>query len=172
MSSKSRIIYLSFAVAILGGALTLLLLRISEARVQASEAYAEALSLTGNDSWTKGVKMIRSESTGDLATLGDVSITQPELIGLIESLEEIGKKMGLKVTFSSIASEATGSSTTPTTVKMVVDTEGAWAASLAFVNLLQNLPVKSSIEGTSINLSKQVWRTGTTFRVTVFPEDI
>lgn len=171
MSPKSRIIYLALFITLFAALLAYLLVSISTARRSATEAYAESLSLSGNDSWTREVGRIQDELQGDLATLDEAAITQPELISLIESLEKTGREMGLKVLFSSLVSEGV-SSTTPQTVKMVVDTEGSWSASLAFVNLLEHLPVKSSIENSTLNLSGTAWRSGTTLRVTVFPENI
>jgi hypothetical protein len=172
MSSKSRIIYLVLLIAVFAALLGYLLVSISSARRSANEAYAESLSLSGNDSWTREVRMIQNELQSDLAALDEAAITQPELISLIESLEKTGREMGLKVLFSSITAEGEQSSTTPQTVKMTVDTEGSWSASLAFVNLLEHLPVKSSIENSNLNVFGKAWRSGTTLRVTVFPENI
>lgn len=170
--TRTRITFLSLLLLLLSAALIVSLWSLRGIGLEAARLNAEADALSGNDSWTMGVRQIQSESAGDLKTLEEAKLSRTELVSLIETLEQAGKSMGLKVSFSSITAEGELSSSTPQTLKIVVDTEGTWRGSLAFVRLLQSLPTKASIETLTLSLSNQTWRSGTTLRVTVFPESL
>lgn len=170
MKSSLRIIMLSLVSAALLGVLFYSVYSILKAEAETRQLLLRAEALSGNDSWTKSVKSLHTGSNAEIEVISEAAITRTELISLIESLESAARGLGLKVSVSSIKSEAGQSSTTPETVKMVVDTEGSWPGNFTFIKLLQSLPVKSEIESSSLSHTGKVWRSGTTLKVIVFPE--
>ena len=171
MNSVTRTIIVGLIFLIMLGGVGYELYYIKSADSAVRNAISKADEQIGSDSRARSVVYLQNNSVEEIKVLDKAILTKDELVTFVESLETMGRNMGLVVAISSITKEGNKSSTsTPEVVRITVDATGPWGESLHFINLLENLPYKIGIDKVDFNIDEKGWRSNTTIKITTYPE--
>ena len=171
MNSVTRTIVVGLIfLALLGGAgYELYYIKGADSAVRG--AIERADEQIGSDSRARSIVYLQNNSIEELKVVDEAILAKEELVTFVESLEKMGRDMGLVVAISSITKEGNkSSSSTPEVVRIAVDATGPWGESLHFINLLENLPYKINIEKIDFTSGEKNWRSNTTIKITTYPE--
>lgn len=145
-------------------------LAIFQIRGEAAELSLEAARRSGTDSQARALRAIRVSSSQDLESINKAAVTKSRLADVVSEIEASGKSLGLALSISSISASAQAASTSPSTVRIAVETLGSWSGSIGFVHLIENLPYRISIEESKLALTDKGWKGNNTFSITILPE--
>lgn len=171
MNALTRTIVVGLICLILLGVVGYELYFIKGADTAVRSAIEKADEQIGNDSRARSIVYLQNNSVEELKIADEAILTKEELVTFVESLENMGREIGLSITISSIVKEGNKVSTsTPEVVRVAVDAKGPWEESIHFINLLENLPHKIYIDKLDFTTDAGEWRSSTIVRVTTYPE--
>lgn len=171
MKSSTRIVIVSLITLIFTAALVYEVYLISSTQGELNNTTTSTDEEIESDRRAKSIIELQKESKTELAIVDEVLLTKSDLVELVEKLEKTGRDLGLIVSISSITNDSkTSSSQNPETVRISIETRGAWAQNLKFVRLVETLPHKFAIDRLDLNFDGQDWRTLVNLRVTTYPE--
>ena len=122
--------------------------KISDISNQADEATRES-AVAGS------IRSIKNSYAPSINKIESLVITSDKLVPFIESIEKLGKDMGLTIKTTSVSLDKTDSSKEikyPSRVHISIETDGPWGGSLSFLAALENLPTKVFVDSTSLAL--------------------
>lgn len=101
------------------------------------------------------IQTIKSNNTGtssEITELNEITLTKEKLVGFIENLEQMGKDHGLKIKILSVSAEDNSDKSQPQKINIQVETQGEWKPSMKYIHLVENLPYRTVINSSQINL--------------------
>ncbi len=149
---------------------------ISQITNQADEAANES-TLAGS---VRSIKNIYQKQIDKILVL---LVHSDDLVPLIDSVERLGKDMGLDTKTVSVVQDkiSTKGIKYPLIVHINTETEGSWGNSMRYLQALENLPTNITIENASLSLNNstndsdkntktlnRVWRLNVTFAINIF----
>ncbi|MBX4189602.1 hypothetical protein KW785_03365 [Candidatus Parcubacteria bacterium] len=164
MKTKTLLVVALLSIVVLAAVVTYGLQEIKNRNELASTLQNQSDDLTEANQLAQSIKTTREKAAGNLSALDEVTITQSELVPFIELVEDIGKKLGLELTITSVDSEsvkpsASASSTgfqAPQPIHISIDTKGNWAGSFGFIHALENLPQRVRVDSAEMDVAQLV----------------
>ncbi len=151
-NTKFSLILMAFVTLILMGILGFGLWQIKTKNNQASELLHEAEHLAEVDVLTQFIQTVQAEAGQSLRTFDSLTLSSAKLVSFIESIEGVGKELGLEVKIVSVDRVEVKDSPEPPTFKIAIDTSGSWQGNFSYLAAIESLPTRVMVE--SINLSK------------------
>ncbi len=171
MTSTTRIIIIGLITLLFALGLGYELHLVSRIQKEVASANESADSYIGGDSRAKNIALLQESSKEELALIEEIILTRADLVALLEKLENTGRDLGLNVSISSITNDSkTSSSANPETVRISIESRGAWGPSLSYIKLVENLPHKFSIDRVDLGTDGEGWRTIISLKVVTYPE--
>ena len=107
----------------------------------------------------QSIRVIQNESRDELEVLQSFVVSEDALVPLLESIEGIGRELGLESEIVSVDN----ASVAPTSrarsiqeekaelIRIVIEAEGSWSSVFNFVQAIERLPYKVTIEEASLS---------------------
>ncbi len=156
-NSKARLYILS-AVA-----LALLALLVVDVRKMNSENVetARLVSLSG-ESETKAnaaqtVRSLQASASEEIKAFENLTLTNERLVPLIESVESVGRALGLDLEIVSVEKKQEGEGTGPQRIRMVIEASGTWSGTFSLVKAIETLPHRVMLENVSLVKEDSGW---------------
>jgi len=140
---------------------------ISQIINQADEADKES-TLAGS------IRSIKNDYQKQIKEITALLVHSDDIVPLIDSVEKLGKDMGLNTKTSSVVQDKTNAKEIkyPLIVHINIETEGSWAGSMRYLYALENLPANISIDSVDLTLNdsikNKVWRSNIAFSIYTF----
>jgi len=152
--TKTILISLSLLSLVL---LAVLIFGLYKIRLQSEESVSlegRAASLGQMDNVAQSVRSIKNSSGVDLSKLDDLIVSQKKVVSFIEMIENLGGSMNLLTHTLSV-------NTDETMVRIALETDGSWTRSMNFIQALESLPYKVTLDETtmSYNAESKEWHT-------------
>lgn len=151
-SSKFAIWIFSALTVVLLALSMLALFYIKSQSEAAANLSAQADAAGKEEALIQSIRLIQENNKDDLAAFQNFILTDDRLVPLIESIERSGRSLGLKVQIASVDKLPGKSAGDPQKVSLVVESDGSWQGSYAFLKALESLPNRVMID--QVNLSK------------------
>ncbi|MFZ2763797.1 MAG: hypothetical protein WAX80_02045 [Minisyncoccia bacterium] len=155
--SKSLLVILSLMSVVL---LTVLVLGVYDIKLKNKET-SELLNLADNaaelEILVQSIRAIQSEAGKDLATFDSLVLSESKLVPLIESIEGVGRAVGLDVEIVSVGENEDPGASFAQIVRIVVETRGSWASSLSFLRAVESLPNRVIVDETTLSKQEDGW---------------
>ena len=157
-NSKLLLMALSLILIIL---LTIVALGIYDIKVKNKETFKllnKADSVAETENLAQSIRVIQASAAEDIAAFDNLVLVDDKLVPLIESIEEVGRELGLDTNIVSVAKIEDKKSVEPDIIRIVVETQGSWAPTLSFLRAIENLPYRVMIDESSLSKGEVDWR--------------
>ena len=115
----------------------------------------------------KAVRALRSELTEEFEIFKELVLSEDKIVDLIEIIEGAGVSLGVETKVVSVA-KVEAKNQSAKIIKMIVETNGSWALTLAMSQALESLPYKVTVEEVSINKEGSEWSSRTALLLNYF----
>ena len=122
------------------------------------ELLSEADSASETGELAQSIKTTQTNAGGDLDAFDKLVLTSGKLVPLIESIETAGRGLGLETKIVSVGKIEDKKQGEPSLIRLVLETQGAWAQTLAFLRAIENLPYRVMIDESSLLEVDVNWR--------------
>ena len=156
MSKNKTIIYLLLALFFV--TLIILVYGVYEIRLEnqkISDISNQADEATRESAVAGSIKSIKNSYAPSINKIESLVVTSDGLVPFIESIEKLGKDMGLTIKTTSVSldkADPTKEIKYPSRVHISIETDGPWGGSLSFLAALESLPTKVFIDSTNLTL--------------------
>ena len=119
------------------------------------------------ESLSFSIRGIQSGIAEDVGKFEELTLSSDNLVGLLEDIEGAGKSLGLATSIVSVeklSSEEGG----PNTIFIELETAGAWARSLAFLESIESLPHRVVMHDVNFSKGVGLWRARITLSLFIF----
>lgn len=127
---------------------------------------ADRTSETGE--LAQSIKTIKTNAGEDLTTFDEIVFTNEKLVPLIENIESTGRSLGLETKIVSVGKIEDKKTLEPNIIRIVLETQGAWAETLAFLRAVESLPHRVMIDDSSLSEVDVNWRLRITLAIHSF----
>lgn len=155
MSKNKIIIYLLGVLStLLLGVLIYGVFRIRGENQTISQISNQADSAMNESILAGSIKSVKNNHLDEINKIESIVIKDSDLVTFIEYLEKIATDMGLTIKTTSLAQDNGNSKTVqyPLVVHISIETDGPWVTSMKFINALENLRTKATIDSASLSL--------------------
>ncbi|MDO8569626.1 MAG: hypothetical protein Q7R89_02525 [bacterium] len=150
-NSKLLLIILSFISIIL---LAVLIWETYNIQLKNKEA-SELLSLADQDAeaelLAQSIRMIQNNAATDIAAFDSLTLSDTNLVPLIESIEGAGQILGLDTNILSVEKIEDKKSVETDIVRIAIETRGSWAPTLSFLRAIESLPHRVMIDESNLS---------------------
>ena len=115
----------------------------------------------------KAVRALRSELTEEFEIFKELVLSEDKIVDLIGIIEGAGVSLGVETKVVSVA-KVEAKNQSAKIIKMIVETNGSWALTLAMSQALEGLPYKVTVEEVSINKEGSEWSSRTALLLNYF----
>ncbi|MBI2086748.1 MAG: hypothetical protein HYT69_01075 [Candidatus Zambryskibacteria bacterium] len=159
-NSKILLFALSLVSIILLGVLYLGAYGIWTKNKETSKMLALADEVEREAILTQSIRMTKNTAATELEQLDNLVISDSKLASLIEKIEQAGSSFGLNISILSVGKveDKKAKPVEPHLVRIVMETAGPWAPTLAFLRAIETLPYRVMIEESSIYREEIFWR--------------
>ena len=157
-NSKLLLMALSLILIIL---LTIVALGIYDIKVKNKETFKllnKADSVAETENLAQSIRVMQASAAEDITAFDNLVLVGDKLVPLIESIEEVGRELGLDTNIVSVAKIEDKKSVEPDIIRIVVETQGSWAPTLSFLRAIENLPYRVMIDESSLSKGEVDWR--------------
>lgn len=123
--------------------------------------------VSGEEVVNRSIVSLQSELAEELDSLAEIAVADKEVVSVIERVESAGKELGLKTEIATVE-KIEGESASR--IKITVESEGAWGASFALLQAIENLPYLTKVERAQMSRNESNWRTSITFSLPLFEQ--
>ena len=106
----------------------------------------------------QSIRMIQNNATEDTKAFDDMTLSNDNLVFLIESIEGIGQTLSLDTNILSVGKIEDKKSIEPDIVRIAMETQGAWSPTLSFLRAIESLPHRVMIDESSLSKNETGWR--------------
>ncbi len=157
-NSKPLLIILSLISAILAVVLVLGIYNIRLKNKETSELLNLVDEAADRETSSQSIRAIQNSAAEDIKAFNKIILSNDRLVPLIENIEASGRDLGLDAEILSVGEvEGTGSLGLHT-IRMVIETQGAWAPTLSFLRVMESLPHRVLIDESNISKQSDGWR--------------
>lgn len=117
---------------------------------------ADSVSETGN--LAQSIKMMQMNAEEDLSAFEELVLTSDKLVPLIEELESTGRGFGLDTKIISVGKVEDKKALEPSMIHIILEAQGPWAETLAFLRAIESLPHRVIIDEASLSEVDVNWR--------------
>jgi len=157
-NSKLLLMALSLILIIL---LTIVALGIYDIKVKNKETFKllnEADSVAETENLAQSIRVMQASAAEDITAFDNLVLVGDKLVPLIESIEEVGRELGLDTNIVSVAKIEDKKSVEPDIIRIVMETQGSWAPTLSFLRAIESLPHRVMIDESSLSKVEIGWR--------------
>ena len=135
---------------------------IVEKNERANEAVVEKTLI-------ESLSTLKATNKEEIGAFEDSTLTEEGLVEFIESLENKGQELGLKLEVASVNKSA-GESLPPevSILKISLIAEGSWEEVYAFLGAIESLPYRVTFEKLNLSKGDERWKLETSFSVHIF----
>lgn len=123
---------------------------------------SELLNLADSDAETRilaqSILTVQSSAAEDLAAFDGFVLSDNNLVPLIESIEGVGRVLGLDTNIISVGKTEDKKSAELGMIRMVMETQGSWAQTLSFLRAIESLPNRVVIDELGFSKAEVGWR--------------
>lgn len=101
---------------------------------------------------TQSIRMIQTNAAEDIAAFDNLTLSDNNLVSLIENIEATGRAFGLVTNIASVEKIEDKKSVEPDLIRLAIETQGSWASTLSFLHAIESLPHRIMIN--ELNLSR------------------
>lgn len=113
----------------------------------------------------QSVRALQSNAGADIAAFERLALTNETLVPMIETIENVGRSLGLETKIISVDKVAKGKDASALGgFRVAVESDGGWSGSLAFLKALESLPYRVNFEETSYLKGASGWHS----RIVIF----
>lgn len=116
----------------------------------------------------QSIRMMQNNAAKDIAVFDNLTLSGDKLVPLIESIEGVGRTLGLDTKIVSVGKIEDKKSLEPDMIRMVMETQGPWAPTLSFLRAIESLPHRVMIDESSLSRVEVGWRLRTAFSFYLF----
>ncbi|MBI2674052.1 MAG: hypothetical protein HYX23_02100 [Candidatus Zambryskibacteria bacterium] len=157
-NAKTWLILLSACSMIL---LTFLILEIYKTLRQNREA-TELINLADYDAkvgvLAQSIRIMQNSAKEDIALFDEITLSGDKLVSFIEKIEATGKILGLNVTIVSVEKLEDKKSAKPDTVRIIMETKGAWSPTISLLHAIESLPYRVMMDRLNLSKDETDWR--------------
>ena len=157
-NSKVLLVTLSLIALAL---LSILALGVYNIRFKNKET-SELLNLADHAAETgiliQSIRAAQNNSGQDIEAFDNLALAGDKIVPLIESIEGAGRALGLDTSILSVGKIEDKKSADPPIVRIVMETQGAWAPTLSFLRAIESLPYRVMIDESSLSKEEVGWR--------------
>lgn len=166
-NSKVIIGFFSLVFLILLAVIVFGIYDIKSKNQETSILLSEARQITEAGGLTQSIKTIQASSREELALLDELVFTNNKIVSLIESIERKGEGLKLDTKIASVERRESGTSD-PDLIRMVVEAEGSWPSTSAFLYALESLPYRVMIDESILSQAEDSWHLRIVFSIHSF----
>lgn len=127
---------------------------------------ADRTSETGK--LAQSIKTIKTNAGEDLTTFDEIVFTNEKLVPLIENIESTGRSFKLETKIVSVGKIEDKNAVEPDLIRIVLETQGAWAETFVFLRAIESLPQRVMIDDSSLSEVDVNWRLRMTLAIHSF----
>jgi len=116
----------------------------------------------------QSIRIAQNNAAGDLEAFDRITLSNDTLVPLIENIEEAGQALGLDTKIISVGRIEDKKSIEPDIIRIMVEAQGAWAGTFAFLHAIESLPNRVMIDESSLSQVGNGWRLGITLSLYSF----
>ncbi|PIP55798.1 MAG: hypothetical protein COX06_01335 [Candidatus Zambryskibacteria bacterium CG22_combo_CG10-13_8_21_14_all_42_17] len=116
----------------------------------------------------RSIKSVQNNAAKDLITLNNFIFSDDKLVSLIESIEGAGQAFGIDASIVSVGKIENKDNIGSSMVRIIIDTQGHWSGTLAFVRAIENLPYRVMIDESSLFRNEDGWRSRIVLSLHIF----
>lgn len=102
------------------------------------------------------IRTIQNMAAEELSVFEKFTLTDNELVAVIEDIEGVGQNLGLEIDIKAVDKEGEGSKNMQK-IRITLSSRGAWPASTLFFRALENLPYLVTFESVSLDKRLNLW---------------
>ncbi len=156
---KTIHILLFLVLGALIGVLVFGIYDIKKKNAEVSRIVNETDLKSQNEKIIESIKTLRENNTADLLAFEAIVFTNDQLVPLIESIEGVGRALGLVTKIVSVSELDDKKTSEPKLIKISIETtKGSWSSTLAFLKAMENLPHRVLIDETALSKEGTDWR--------------
>ncbi len=105
----------------------------------------------------QSIRLIQNNAREDIEAFEGIVLSDDGVVRMIESVERAGQSLGLETEIISV--EKTGEETldNPQKIRLVIESNGLWAATFSYLRAIESLPHRVMIEKVDFSKGKDVW---------------
>jgi Tfp pilus assembly protein PilO len=134
--------------------LAVLILEIYNIQLKNREA-SELFNLADNNAkmavLTQSIRMVQTNSAEDIAAFDKLTLSDANLVSLIENIEATGHVLGLNTNIVSVEKIEDKKSAEPDLIRLAIETQGSWAPTLSFLRAIESLPHRVMINESNLS---------------------
>ncbi|MDO8589927.1 MAG: hypothetical protein Q7R69_01485 [bacterium] len=157
-NSKPLLIILSLISISLLAVLVLGAYRIQLKNKEASELLNLADRAAEARTLAQSIRTVQSSAAEELAAFDSFTLSDSKLVPLIESVEGVGKALGLNTDIVSVGKIEDKKAVEPAMIRIVMETQGSWAQNLSFLRAIESLPNRVVIDELGLSKAEVGWR--------------
>lgn len=158
-SSKPILILLLIIFAALIAVLVFGILDIRTKNTEISRIVNEADQAAENERLIQSIKELQSEAAENLEAFGEAVFMDDKLVPLIETIEGLGRSLGLETRIASVSEVEDKKSAEPKIIKITIEaTDGSWSSVFSFLRAIENLPHRVMVEDAGLSKEGDDWR--------------
>jgi hypothetical protein len=159
LNRSTAVFIVSFFVAVtLLGVLIFLVYSIRSKNREASELINTADRIAEATVLAESIENIQADAGPDLEALSNLALSSDKLIFFIESVEGVGRKLKLDINISSVERIEDKKAAEEPVFRMVLDTQGSWLSTFAFLRALESLPYRVMVEEINLFRAEVGWQ--------------
>lgn len=113
--------------------------------------------MTESRNLVSSIKSVQNNSAEDLVALENFVLSDEKLVSLIEKIEGAGQR-GMDVSIVSVEKIENKEPVGPGLVRIIIDAQGSWSETLAFVRTIENLPYLMMVDESTLFRNESGWR--------------
>lgn len=156
-NSRLSLSVLSLILAVLIAGAVFIVYNIKFTNTGTTRLLNEAKSVAEARNLSQSILLVQKEAAEDLADFNKIVLTGDKLVFLIEDVEKTGRALGLETNIISVGNAEENNAAEPEIIRMVIETQGAWAPTLAFLRAMENLPHRVMIDESSLSKVDNAW---------------
>ena len=169
--------FLNFTTKIVSISLTVILLlglngwgiyHIRTLTQKSSELLNSANQVAQENSEAKTIRTLKESVGGEGAALQVVALTESGVVRVIESVESVGRALGLETEIISVDKSAEKTTAPLQKIRLSLNSVGSWGNNFSFLNAVENLPHKIVIERAAFSKNEPDWRLQLTMVISTF----
>lgn len=167
-NSKSALIFLSITVLVLALGTAFAVHRIYSENKESSELLNEASEIEKNEILSQSLRTIENSNREDFEALDKITLTDEDLVSLIETIEDAGSALRLKTSIGSVDKVGEGSEGEHQKIRISVESSGSWTGNFSFLKAIENLPYRVMFESVSFDKLEGAWESNIVFSLYSF----
>lgn len=124
------------------------------ARLMALSAEVEAKANTAQT-----IHSLQTSASEEVRAFENLTLTNERLVPLIESVESVGRALGLDLEITSVEKKQEGEDAGPQRIRMVVEASGTWSGVFSLVKAVEALPHRVMLENVTLTKGEDDWNT-------------